>query len=138
MSEVKDLVHSDTFFYHGSGRIPVETEILADVTWGVVQRKRSMFYNRDYGGGLESAENYPNAIGLQIMTRFDIVDFVGRRNDVVSDGTDGNPNRQAATSQTVIKVEQEGSEVDISFDIFGTQFQQPANIQIPSSIFRSL
>lgn len=91
----------DVFFYYGEPGSDLELETKSDLFVGLEQPKRSMYYNRRDGVGLRERENYPNAIAIQIGIKFDIINWIGYRNTLVSDSS---PDRRIAASQTSISV----------------------------------
>ena len=86
------------------GRDPnqVDAEIQMDVFSGVLQRQRTMFYNR--GFGVAPMENYPSGAQFVIGTRHSIASWVARRNKEVGDGSGSTIDRRAITSQALITV----------------------------------
>lgn len=103
---------AQSFFYWGI--IPLTDEIQDDILWGLVQGKRSLFYNREYGAGLSDYENAPISASTMVMLKYEATRFMAIRNNVVSDGSDGAVDRRAATSQEVVTVEKIGAGFDVT------------------------
>lgn len=102
---------ANSFFYWGVVDLP--TEIADDILMGLVQPKRSLFYDRGYGGGVTEYENAPITIGTLTMLKYEVARFMGLRNSVVTDGNTG-PDRRAAASQDTVDVAQSGANVDVT------------------------
>ena len=121
----KDLGNFDLFFFYGEGNLPLELETESDITWGLVQRKRTLFYDRQSGSDLFERENFPNAITIQVGLRFDVANFVARRNLEV--GSSNLPDRRVAVSQSSVSItSKENGEIEITviyipFSNFNTQ-----------------
>ena len=127
-SQISDF---DVFFYYGESDIELENQ--SDIMWGVMQPKRSMYYNRREGCGLPDRVNEPNTIQLTIVGRYDITQWVGYRNTYVTNGQNGNRDRRVAVSQQTIAFKQnDKGEVDIEilYIPFST-FKQPSILTIP-------
>jgi hypothetical protein len=102
----------DHFYFYG--KIDESEELEADLFQGLIQDKRSLFYNRAYGAGVPSYENAPGGFYLQVSLPYDIVLWFAKRNQVVSDGSNGYRDRRAVTSQTVISIEQKVGQLDVN------------------------
>ena len=85
----------------------------SDLMQVLIQPKRSMLYNRQFGAGIKDRENFPNAVSLQIGLRYDIASAIAYRNTVVSDGTDNTRDRRIASSQFSIEFKQDRGNLDI-------------------------
>lgn len=126
MADANVLRNLDLFFYYGKSDLELETE--HDLYIGLLQEKRSAFYYRDYGAGVGEYENAPISLATQVGLRFDIVDFAARRNAVVSDGSNGRPDRRVSTSQSAIRVERDGrGELDVT--VLYVPFSNIENVQ---------
>lgn len=131
---MSDINSIDNFFYYGQNTLT--NELRHDIVQGVMQPKNTLFYGREFGAGASDFENYPNALFLQVVLRFAIVDFIARRNQFVSDGTNGTPDRRVAVSQNSIRIEQnpDGTvNVDILYIPYA-DYENPDIIQIPLGI----
>jgi hypothetical protein len=104
-----DLADFDIFFHYGENDLDLEIE--SDLMCLVLQNKKSMFYDRSYGGGVN--ENYPNSLVQAILLPYNIVSSIGRENQKVSDGNNGHPDRRIAVSQAAVKIEQEWNEMRV-------------------------
>lgn len=124
MIEYGQLRDFDIFFYYGS--IALETETQSDVLQNVVQPKRSLFYSRSQNSsGVNEWENKPVSFFLQMRLAYDIVTSLGKRNQVVSNGSDGLPDRRIACSQNTVRVD-----VDINGEVNVTvQYIPLANLK---------
>ena len=98
MTDLKTLGCSDFFFDYGTGRNDVMDEIAHDIATGLIQSKRSLFYDRGDGVGLQDYENTPGNVVSQLLLKFDIVSWAGRRNDIVVNGQDGYPDKRIGLS----------------------------------------
>ena len=121
----------DVFFYYGENRNPLEIENESDVYAGLTQRKRSLFYNRQFGAGIPDKLNYPNSLALSIGTRYDVVNWAALRNNRVSTE---DPDRRVAISQATVGIKQNNKkgtlDVNVSYIPF-TNFEQPKSVSLP-------
>jgi len=101
---------AEGFFYWGT--LPVQQEVGEDLLTGLMQSKRSLFYNRDYGAGIPDFENTPISLVTIITMRLEVVKFFAIRNGRVTAGQIVGGiqylDRRAATSQTAVNVVDEG------------------------------
>ena len=93
------------FFY--AGQVPISDEVNDDVLVGIVQSKRSMFYNRGYGAGVADYENTPMTFSTFVALRYEVAKWLATRNSVVTNGQNGYPDRRAVTSQDLVTVTQD-------------------------------
>lgn len=100
-SELSDL---DIFYYYGEEGSNLEMETQSDILAGLIQPKRTMFYNRQDSSGVPEKENFPNSFILEISMKYNIANWVSFRNTKVSDGANGTPERRVAVSQDSIAV----------------------------------
>lgn len=126
-SELADL---DAFFYYAD--LDLDHANQHDVAVGVVQPKRSLFYDREDSAGVSEYENLPNGFYLEVMAKYDIANWIARRNTYVSAGQDGTKDRRLVTSQTAIEIARSEGNLDVNvlFIDFG-QFQQPTQLRVP-------
>lgn len=123
-------IDGDYFFYHGL--VDQRKEIEAELLQGIIQDKRSLFYDRSFGAGIAEYENTPGGLTLEVGMKYDIASWVARRNQEVSDGTNGTRDLRAITSQGAIKITQRQGEADVQilylpyFD-----YQKPGVVQTP-------
>lgn len=130
LSNLKDF---DVFFFYGELDQKIENE--SDLLAGLMQPKRSMYYYRQEGAGLDGKENYPNSIALTVGLRYDIVNWVGFRNEQVTDGAENTRDRRLAMSQNQIGFlqDKEGN-LDISvLYIPLSNYENPSELTIPVS-----
>jgi len=111
----EELKTIDYFFYYGLS--PLDEETKHDMVVGLLQPKRSLFYDRNDGAGVGEYENYPGSLVLQVDLRYSIAMWVSRRNGEVSKGNAGYPDRRVAVSQSTISVDvgtdSKAGEVDV-------------------------
>ena len=120
----------DHFFFYG--QIEPRSEIEADLRQGLMQEKRSMFYDRTFGAGVPEYENAPQGLSLQVSLKYDIASWIARRNQEVSDGTNGKRDRRAVTSQNAIQITQSADGVDVNvLYIPFFDYEKPATVTIP-------
>jgi hypothetical protein len=100
-----------SFFYWGL--MPLADEVADDILAGLVQPKRSMYYNRSYGAGLSDYENAPISLSNLVMIKYEAAKFMALRNNLVTDGNSG-PDRRAATSQNLVSVQSNGAGIDVT------------------------
>ena len=96
------------------GQLDIDLEIESDLMRGLLQPKRSMFYNRDDSAGVGDWENYPNSLFMSVNMKYNIADWASRRNTVVGDGTHNTLDRRVAISQSAIIIYQTGSDCDVT------------------------
>jgi hypothetical protein len=136
-NSISVLQDFDHFYYYGQGDL--STEIKTDVYLNLLQKKRSLFYNRSYdSSGVREYENTPNAIFLAIMLPYDIVTSLIKRNSTVSNGTNGNPDRRIAVSQNSIKIDQKGGEADVMVSYINLFDYQEESTGLPISLSRKV
>lgn len=99
---VEEVASIENFFFYGQGNI--EQEIKHDILVGVTNPKRTMFYDREYGTDIDSYENKPISATMEVGIAFSVVEFMARRNNRVSDGSNGTRDRRVASSQSVIEI----------------------------------
>lgn len=123
MSEKIDF---DAFFYYGENP---DLDIQNDLLIGLLQRKRSMFFNRRNSVGLSAYENSPNSISLFINVQYAVTKWIGYRNTYVqSEPVD----YRMATSQTAIEFKQSGGEMFLFIPYIAFKdYETVQNITIP-------
>ena len=104
----------DDFFYAGQGDL--NTEIEADIRLGLAQMRRSLFYNRSYGGGIANYENNPGGGMLQIVLKYEAMKVISLRNQRVGNGSTGGRDYRAAASQRMMEVLNDGKG-EVSFNV---------------------
>lgn len=87
----------DTFFNYGEGDL--EEELNYDIMAGVLQPKKSMYFNRQDGCGVAELENVPSGFQVFIQANYEIAKWVSYRNSIVNDGSNGGIDRRIAISQ---------------------------------------
>ncbi len=112
MSSLQQLSDIDIFFFFGDNDLSLEIE--SELIRGILQPKRSMFYNRDEGAGIEDYENRPSGITFDIGLRYDIASWVSKNNARVTDGSGGYPDRRVAVSQNTIRIDRNKGQSDVS------------------------
>lgn len=130
--ELSTLQDLDNFFFYGTGENDIAMEIESDLVSGLMQPKRRLFYDRSEGCGLVEKENQPNTLLFTILTKYDIVNWIGKRNNSVSDGSDGSTDRRILISQDSISFVQDGGNVDIEVNYIPLyNFKKPSKVSIP-------
>lgn len=130
--DISQMSNFEIFFFYGEPGSDLAMEIESDLVAGCIQPKKSLFYNRRDAAGVPEKENHPNAFVLQILTKYDIVKWNAWRNTQVSDGTNGNPDRRIALSQSSIAIQQSGQNMDILVNYIPfSNIKKPANVSIP-------
>ena len=64
-----------------SGKIDILKEIENDLLLVLCQPLGSMFYNRDYGAGLDQLENEPTSLMMQVYGRYMVVNAITQENE---------------------------------------------------------
>jgi len=111
MRSIAELGDMDIFFYHGQNDL--ELEIEHDIISGLIQPKRSLFYNRADGAGIGEYEGHPNTIIMEVGLKYDMINWIARRNQIVGDGNSGTKDRRVVASQNSIKTIRTGDRIDI-------------------------
>lgn len=124
------LADMDVFFFYDEVELDYATE--HDIAMGVIQPKRSLFYDREDSAGVSEYENTPQSIYTEIVIKYDIASWIARRNQLVGDGQGGTQDRRVATSQSAIETKQANGELDVQvlFVAFA-DLQQPTQLTIP-------
>lgn len=131
--ELEQLSDFDLFFYYGEKGSDLSLETQSDLYQGLIQPKRSLFYNRQASAGLVEKENFPNSVVLAILSRYDVTVWNAYRNTQVSDGTEGKPDRRISISQSSIEIfKNENGEFDIKINYIPfMNYQQFNSVSIP-------
>ena len=111
MTPIDQISDIDMFFFYGLNDIDLEIE--HDLLYGLLQPKRSLFYFRSEGAGVEEYENFPSGYFMQVSLRYDMANWVAQRNTRVSDGTKGYPDRRIAVSQATIDIDTLKGNIDV-------------------------
>jgi len=111
MTNLDALSDINIFFSYGS--LDTELEIEHNLISALLQKERSFYYNRSDSVGIDSYENHPNNLLLQIYLRFQIASWANLYNGYTGDGTNGSKERRIAVSQFSILFEQENDSLDI-------------------------
>ena len=93
----------DCFFYYE--QIPLDLATQSDLMQGLMQSRRSYFYNRSGCAGVSDWENHPNNLMLEIKLRYDIANWIHYNNTLIGDGTNGTIDRRVAVSQFSMIIE---------------------------------
>lgn len=120
----------DHFFY--AGQFDLQNEVEADMEWGLLQPRETMFFNRNDGTLVPRRINFPDSIAREIEMRFDIATHLARRNSEVGDGTQDGRDQRVASSQTTItfKRPQRGSiDINVGYFLFRDFFKRE-NLQL--------
>ena len=112
MRELTELSDINLFFGYGSYDLELETE--SDVIQGLMQSKRSMYYNRSDGCEIANMENYPNTLVSQVTIRYSIATFISRRNENLP--TNMKRDRRVIISQNLIDIKHDdGLQINILY-----------------------
>jgi hypothetical protein len=123
----------DYFFFYG--QVDERKEIESDLVQGVMQNKRSLFYDRSYGAGVPQYENTAGGLSLEVNMKYDITAWIAQRNREVSDGTKNTRDRRVVTSQSAIKINQRQGEADIQvLYIPYFDYNNPGIIKVPLTV----
>jgi hypothetical protein len=123
----------DYFFFYG--QVDERKEIESDLVQGVMQNKRSLFYDRSYGAGIPQYENTAGGLSLEVNMKYDITAWIAQRNREVSDGTKNTRDRRVVTSQSAIKINQRQGEADIQvLYIPYFDYNNPGIIKVPLTV----
>jgi hypothetical protein len=131
--ELSQLSDIDIFFFYGEPGSDLLIETESDILAGIMQPKRSLYYDRQDSSGIPEKENFPNSFVLSVMTKYDITKWNSYRNTQVSDGSNGTSDRRVAISQNSIDIKQDKTgnmDVAIQFIPFAN-IKQVQNITIP-------
>jgi len=133
MSEFRVNPHHanwDIFFFYGKSELDLECRF--DLYELLLQNKRSLFYGRRLSAGVNTFENMPNSIELQVLGRFDIASAVAYRNSVVSAGSGGSVDRRIAVSQYSISFLAKDGNLDVNILYFlFSDYETPRNDSFP-------
>ena len=128
MNTLENMSDFDVFFYYGLGELSLENA--SDLMLGLLQEKRTLYYNRREG--IANKENYPNALTLQVGMKFEIASYAAYRNTQVGDGTDGTKERRLGVSQDSIAFEVKNDNLDVKvFYIEYNNYNDVKNINLP-------
>lgn len=119
---VQDNSSIDWDYFWYSDKVPLADEVAQDLRRGIIQPRGTMFFYRMDGTILYSKENAPlDSLNQQVETRYDIVDYIGRRNLEVDFGANNGRDQRAASSQSVItfdKIDRGAYEVRVLYFLF--------------------
>ena len=109
MALFEELEDFDNFFFYGLDPIDANVirETQSEIAAELLQPRRSAWYFRSYGVGVPNYENSPIGVFMQIGIPFDVVQSMTRRNDEVTNGQNGLPDRRIAVSQDNVRVDHE-------------------------------
>jgi len=130
MRTIAQLTDMDVFFNYGEPGSDLSLESESDLVIGLFQPRRSLFYNRRWGAGIQEYENHPNQSGLDVTMRFLIASFVGIRNNRVSQGQNNLPDRRLAASQNSIRFVKNGTDRDVEINYF--EFDKLGGLNVTS------
>lgn len=125
---------SDINIFFGYGSLDLELETEHDINWGLMQPRNSMFYDRRDAAGIVDYENWPSALWLLVLLKYEIMAWNAYRNNVVGDGVDGRKERRVAMSQDYISIEADGPELNIDVEYIPYTKTRPKNVTMPIGI----
>jgi len=112
MRELTELSDINLFFGYGNYDLELETE--SDIIQGLMQPKRSMYYNRSDGCEIANMENYPNTLVGQVSIRYSIATFISRRNENLP--TNMKRDRRVIISQNLIDIKyDDGLQINVLY-----------------------
>jgi len=131
MNQLSDL---DIFFFYGEKGSDLDIETQSDILAGIIQKKRSLFYDRQDSSGIPERENNPTGFVLEMSMKFDIVNWIAYRNTKISDGSNGTPDRRVAVSQnSIVITENQKGETDVNVEYIPfANIKQTDRIVVPS------
>lgn len=133
MKEFSQLSDFDIFFFYGQSDLELENE--SDLIAGLLQPRRSLYYNRQDGCGISEKENYPLSLSLQIGMRYDVANWVAFRNTQVTDGSANTVDRRIAVSQNSVSFRQDMNKGTIDLSVVYIPF---GNFRKPDQILTSI
>ena len=90
----------DKFFYYDS--VSVEDMNKSDLNEILTQPEKTLYYFRSFG--VDMKQNYPLSGFNSLLVAYSIANAVAKRNQSVTDGSDGFQDRRIAVSQSFINV----------------------------------
>ncbi len=130
-----DQITSSDFLFNYKD---ISNELMAEheLSLLISQPRRSLFFFRRYGAGLEEFENQPNTVLLQVKARHRILEAINYHNLFITDGRDNTIDRRIAASQGSINVKSEGSNIDIEvFYFLYNKYQDLKNLRTQTGGF---
>ena len=119
----------DTFFYYGENKKNIDMENNFDMSIGVIQPKKSLYYMRNEGAGVSDFENFPNALGLVVGLRYNIANWVSFRNTYISSGQNNFADRRVAVSQNTIDIQQDTTLGNVDILVYYISLRNYNNFQ---------
>ena len=130
VTSIDVLSDFDLFFYYGQNDLSIETK--HDLMLNLMQPLRSLLGNRALDAtGVQRYENTPAGLTLSINLPYDIVSSISQRNQHVSNGEDGTPDRRVAISQSIVRAEIDGSEVSVTVQYIPLADLKETSLTIP-------
>lgn len=122
----------DGFFFYGEPGSDINEEIDTDVQSSVIQPKRSLFFNRQFGCDITKRENHPNTAILMLTTRYDIVNSVAFLNTTYPDQQGSPRDRRVAVGQTNINFtsSSDGINLEVKYIKFSSA-RKASSVNIP-------
>jgi len=122
----------DQFFFYGEPGSDVNKEIDTDVQFAVIQPKRSLYFNRQFGCDITKRENHPNTAILMLTTRYDIVSSIAFINTTYPDQQGSPKDRRVAVGQTNINFRSSGDGISLEVKYIKFSSARKANnINLP-------
>ena len=133
IADIDILSDFDMFFYYGQNDLSLETQ--HDIMLNVMQPKRSLLGNRSNdAAGVMDYENSPIGMNISILLPFDIVTSISKRNQTVSNGENGYPDRRVAISQSNVKIQAEKGNVNITIQYRALADFKDTDVSMPLGI----
>jgi hypothetical protein len=127
--EYSQLSDFDIILFYGENDL--DLEIQSEILAGLIQGKRSLFYNRQDGCGI--SENVPNGLSSQISMRYQIAKWGAYRNSYVTDGSSGSPDRRALISQNSVSFDTNNKN-DGNMDLNVLYVPMKNNLQVSNNV----
>jgi|SRR5271157_3168035 len=116
---------TDFFFFYQQNDLHSQCE--SDLATILLQPKRKMYFNRQFGAGAGAFRNFPAGFMMELGVGYSIANSVAYNNTVVTDGTNGTVDRRIATSQNVISVDSDNNgniDITVLYFLFADQKNQ--------------
>lgn len=131
--EISELSSFDNFLFYGESPDSLELETQSDIMSGLMQSKRSLYYDRSDSCGVVERENTPTSFVLSMLLKYDITLWIAYRNTQVTDGQNGNPDRRVASSQNSVSISNDNKgnlDISISYIPFA-DINQTRTVSVP-------
>jgi hypothetical protein len=134
--EIEQLSEMDVFFFYGEPGSDVDMETQSDIVSGLMQEKRSLYFDRRNSAGVTEKENMPNSVSTAIFLRYDVTNWISYRNSQVGDGLNGTKERRVVCSQNTVLISK-NNKGEINLNVYYIPFiniSQPKNVVLPINV----